>query len=101
MKAITCTTLAAALALAGCATTAEMGDTREVGTTSNTVRGAAAASAPGGIAIGAYGATSTSDDVRGRTSSSGASPLTGRATMAGNDAGTDKDGADDEDDPPR
>jgi hypothetical protein len=73
-----------ALGLAACATTGS-----DTAGTSNAPAGAAAASASGATAIGAYGAVGTSDDVRGRTSSASASQLTGRATMAGNDAGTD------------
>lgn len=89
------------LALAACATTdADIANSR-VGTTSNAPAGAAAASNAGTRAVGAYGAIGTSDDVRGRTSSSSASPLTGRATMAGSDSGTDDDVADDDDDPPK
>lgn len=88
-------------ALAGCATTA--GDTaaNSGGTTSNSTAGAAAASNAGTRAIGAYGAIGTSDDVRGRSSSSSASQLTGRATMAGSDSGTRDDAQQDDDEPPR
>ena len=90
------------LALAACATTID-DDTANsrVGTTSNAPAGAAAASNAGTRAVGAYGAVGTSDDVRGRTSSSSASQLTGRATMAGSDSGTDDDASDEDDDPPR
>ena len=92
----------AALALAGCATTpADDVAPGRVGTTSNAPAGAAAASAAGTRAVGAYGAISTSDDVRGRTSSSSASPLTGRAAMAGSDSGTRDDAPDDDEDPSR
>jgi hypothetical protein len=90
-----------ALALAACATTDDDVAPGRVGTTSNAPAGAAAASNAGTRAIGAYGAIGTSDDVRGRTTSSSASQLTGRATMAGSDSGTDDDAADDDDDPPR
>lgn len=96
--------LAAAFALAGCATPGDDAGGNRVGTTSNAPAGAAAASTAGSRAVGAYGAVGTSDDVRGRTSSSSASQLTGRATMAGSDSGTARDVADDDDtddDPPR
>lgn len=89
------------LAVGGCATTDDDVAASRVGTTSNAPAGAAAASTAGARAIGAYGAIGTSDDVRGRTSSSSASQLTGRATMAGSDSGTDDDAADEDDDPPR
>lgn len=75
-----------ALALSACATTGD-GSTNAV-TTSNPVAGNAATSAAGAKAIGAYGAIGTSDDVRGRSSSSGASTLTGRANLGGSDSGT-------------
>lgn len=94
----------ALLALAGCATPGDEAVANSGGTTSNSVTGAAAASNAGTRAIGAYGAIGTSDDVRGRSSSSGASQLTGRATMAGSDSGTRSDDDDDDDDaedPPR
>jgi hypothetical protein len=91
-----------ALAVAACASTADDDVAPgRVGTTSNAPAGAAAASNAGTRAVGAYGAIGTSDDVRGRTSSSSASQLNGRATMAGSDSGTDDDAADDDDDPPR
>lgn len=91
-----------AVALAACATTADDDvSPGRVDTTSNAPAGAAAAANAGTRAVGAYGAIGTSDDVRGRTSSSSASPLTGRATMAGSDSGTRDDAADDDDDPPR
>lgn len=99
-SAVTAALVAGTLILGGCATT--WGDTaprdRAV-TTSNAPAGAAAASNAGTRAVGAYGAIGTSDDVRGRTGSSSASQLTGRATMAGSDSGTRKDVKDDE--PPR
>lgn len=83
--------------LAACATPREAPQTG--GTTSNAPAGAAAASTAGARAVGAYGAVGTSDDIRGRSSSSGTSQLTGRANHAGSDAGTDDDADDDE--PPR
>lgn len=89
-----------ALGIGGCATTGEDATATRAGTTSNAPAGAAAASSAGARAVGAYGAISTSDDVRGRTSSSGASPLTGRATMAGSDSGTRDDAVDDDDEEP-
>lgn len=88
-----------ALVLAACATTGAS----STGTTSNPVAGSTAVSA-GSRAIGAYGATGTSDDVRGRSGSSGASTLTGRANLAGSDSGTRDDATDADDtntDPPR
>ena len=88
-----------ALALAACAITGA-----STGTTSNPVAGSSAVSAAGSRAIGAYGATGTSDDVRGRSGSSGASTLTGRANLAGSDSGTRDDATDTDDtdtDPPR
>lgn len=91
---------ALALGLGACATTGETGVAQRGGTTSNAPAGAAAASTAGATAVGAYGALGTSDDVRGRSGSAGASQLTGRATMAGSDSGTDDD-ADDEATPPR
>lgn len=78
---------AVAATLAACASAGDPGDTGPQ-TTSNPVRGASAVSQAGGKAIGAYGAIGTSDDVRGRTSGSGASVLTGRANQAGTDSGT-------------
>ena len=77
---------ALSFALAACATTGD-GSTDAV-TTSNPVAGSAAVSAAGAKAVGAYGATGTSDDVRGRSTSSGASTLTGRANLGGSDSGT-------------
>jgi hypothetical protein len=74
------------LSLAACATTGD-GSANAV-TTSNPVAGNAATSAAGAKAIGAYGAIGTSDDVRGRSGSSGASTLTGRANLGGSDSGT-------------
>ena len=74
------------LALAACATTGD-GSANAV-TTSNPVAGNAATSTAGAKAVGAYGAIGTSDDVRGRSSSSGASVLTGRANLGGTDSGT-------------
>lgn len=89
-------------ALAGCATaTGDTAAANSGGTTSNSTAGAAAASNAGTRAIGAYGAIGTSDDVRGRSSSSSASQLTGRATMAGSDSGTRDDANRDDDEPPR
>ena len=88
------------LVLAACATTGAS----STGTTSNPVAGSNAVSAAGSRAIGAYGATGTSDDVRGRSGSSGASTLTGRANLAGSDLGTRDDATDTDDsdtDPPR
>lgn len=105
--AITKILLSAAIAsaLAACASSPVEGDeaSSKVSTTSNSARGAAAASNAGTRAVGAYGAIGTSDDVRGRSSSSSASQFTGRATMAGSDSGTKQDVEDDEDDdaPPR
>ena len=90
-------TLVLALASGGCATTAADTNAQAGGTTSNPPAGAAAASNAGSRAVGAYGAIGTSDDVRGRTSSSSASQLTGRATMAGSDSGTTQDADDDAD----
>lgn len=91
-----------ALALTACATSSDEPPPARVGTTSNAPAGAAAAAAAGSRAVGAYGAVGTSDDVRGRTSSSSASQLSGRATMAGSDSGTSRDVSDDdEDEPPR
>lgn len=90
-----------AIALSACATTDDDVAPGRIGTTSNAPAGAAAASNAGTRAVGAYGALNTSDDVRGRTSSTSASPLTGRATMAGSDSGTRDDAAGDDDDPPR
>ena len=90
-----------AIALSACATTDDDVAPGRVGTTSTAPAGAAAASNAGTRAVGAYGALNTSDDVRGRTSSTSASPLTGRATMAGSDSGTRDDAAGDDDDPPR
>ncbi|GAB6197091.1 hypothetical protein [Lysobacter xanthus] len=94
--------LAAALlacSLAACATTDGTAADGAPRPASDTVTGSAAASRAGAKAIGAYGATGTSDDLRGRSSSSGASVLTGRAGMAGTDSGTDDDAK--KDDPPR
>lgn len=84
---------------AGCATTDTGATPQARGTTSNAPAGAAAASNAGTRAVGAYGAIGTSDDVRGRTSSSSASQLNGRANMAGSDSGTRDD--DDDETPPR
>ena len=89
--------LLAATALTACATT----DRDPPRPTSNPVAGAAAASSAGARAIGAYGAVGTSDDVRGRTSSSGSSVLTGRANLSGGDAGTQADTNDDDAAPPK
>lgn len=81
-----------------CATTDPGAVAQARGTTSNAPAGAAAASNAGTRAVGAYGAIGTSDDVRGRTSSSSASQLNGRANMAGSDSGTRDD---DDESPPR
>lgn len=88
------------LGLVACATTADTATESNVRPTSNSVTGAAAVSNAGSKAIGAYGALGTSDDVRGRSGSSSASVLTGRATMAGSDSGTRDDASDDKDAPP-
>lgn len=93
--------LPALLAVAACATTDGDGPTA-ARVTSDPVTGAAAASNAGTRAVGAYGAIGTSDDVRGRSSSSGASQLSGRAALAGSDSGTvDTASDDDTDAPPR
>ena len=89
-------TLLAVAGLAACATDR----TDPARPTSNPVAGAAATSTAGARAIGAYGATGTSDDVRGRTSSAGASTLTGRANLSGGDSGTASDANDDDAPPP-
>ena len=88
MKPAVPITVLAAFALASCASTGDP-PRDPVGTTSNLPAGAAAASNAGTRAVGAYGAIGTSDDVRGRSSSSGASQLSGRANLAGSDSGTD------------
>lgn len=92
--------LASAVALlAACASAGEATDTGPQ-TTSNPLRGASAVSQAGSKAIGAYGAVGTSDDVRGRTSGSGASVLTGRANQAGTDSGTSADSTAGDEPPP-
>lgn len=99
MKPASSLLLLSALALAGCASAPMAGNDRAA-TTSNLPAGAAAASNAGTRAVGAYGAIGTSDDVRGRSSSSGASQLAGRANMAGSDSGTDDVVDDDDAEPP-
>lgn len=89
-----------ACSLAACATSGADTAANTVRPASDTVRGAQATSAAGAKAIGAYGALGTSDDVRGRSSSSGASTLTGRASMAGSDSGTSADATTDDTAPP-
>ncbi|MGY4515826.1 hypothetical protein [Lysobacter sp. HA18] len=73
-------------ALAACATNeTTSGNTPPA---SNPMTGANARPNPSPLAVGAYSATGTSDDVRGRSSGGGASMLTGRANLAGSDSGT-------------
>jgi len=73
-------------ALAACATTeTTSGSTAPA---SNPMTGANARPNPSPLAIGAYSAIGTSDDVRGRSGAGGSSVLTGRANLAGSDSGT-------------
>ncbi|AXK72107.1 hypothetical protein DWG18_07305 [Lysobacter sp. TY2-98] len=72
-------------ALTACATAQT---TSDLTPTSNPMTGANARPNPSPLAVGAYSAIGTSDDVRGRSGAGGSSVLTGRANLAGDDAGT-------------
>ena len=85
-----------ATAVSACATD---GTTRAP-TASDPVTGHTTTTTAGAKAIAAYGALGTSDDVRGRSGSPGASVLTGRANLSGGDSGTPQDGSATSDDPP-
>lgn len=79
----------AAVALSACATD----DPARAPTASNPVTGHTRTTTSGATAIAAYGALGTSDDVRGRSGSPGASVLTGRANLSGGDSGTPRGGS--------
>ena len=74
-------------ALAACATAPDT-TSNLTPPASNPMTGANARPDPSPLAVGAYSAIGTSDDVRGRSSGGGTSVLTGRANMAGADSGT-------------